>query len=237
MPIKLVTWNLEWATPERARGRTLKERFDEEQPDVVVLTETVSDMMGGDGHTICSEPRPSQRGAPRRRKVLMWSRHPWRNVDADGEGTLTDGRFVRGVTDSPLGPIEVVGVCIPWSHSHVTNGRRDCKAWEDHLDYLAALGELLRSKASEYPRILAGDFNQRVPRTRQPARAYAALMGALTGFEVATAGRLDADDKRAIDHVALDYRLRARRVEVLSNYDGERRLTDHFGLSVSLDAG
>ena len=128
-------------------------------------------------------------------------------------------------------------MCIPWSHSHVTNGRRDCKAWEDHLNYLQALGEFLRSTESRHPRMIVGDFNQRVPRSRQPLRAYAALMSSLSGFEVCTAGRLGEQEQRAIDHVALDYRLRVRRVAVLPNYAGERRLSDHFGLWVQLEAG
>lgn len=232
--MKLVNWNLEWANPDYSRGQELERRLIEQAPDVAVLTETAADFMAGAGHTICSEPRPLFKGAPRRRKVVIWSRNPWRDVDADGGGTLTDGRFVRGVTDTPLGPLEVWGVCIPWQDSHVRTGTCDKRRWEDHLDYLRDLGRLLREEPKTAPRIVAGDFNQRIPRKRNPQYAYDALIETFEALTIATTGELDADARQTIDHVAHSSDLSASPVTVLSELDGDCRLSDHFGVSVEL---
>jgi hypothetical protein len=40
------------------------------------------------------------------------------------------------VTDTPIGPIRFVGVCIPWRDAHVRTGRRDRAPCEDHLRFL-----------------------------------------------------------------------------------------------------
>ncbi len=241
--MKLVNWNLEWANPGYPRGRELKRRLLAQAPDVAVLTETVADFLAkgpeaGDrevtGHTICSEPRPMFKGAPRRRKVVVWSRSPWREVDTDGRGTLTDGRFARGITDTPLGPIEVWGVCIPWRDSHVRTGTCDKRIWEDHLDYLRDLGRLLREEPKALPRIVAGDFNQRIPRRRSPRYAYEALIEAFEPLNIATIGGLGPDARQTIDHVAHSSDLAASPVTVLSEMDGDRSLSDHFGVAVEL---
>ncbi len=232
--MRLVTWNLEWATPSSPRGRELERRLLTQVPDIVVLTETVEDFLAGDGYAICSEPRPMFRGAPRRRKVVIWSRRPWCAVDVDGRGTLTDGRFVRGVTDTPAGPIEVWGVCIPWCDSHVRTGTCDKRRWEDHLGYLRDLGRLLREEPKTLPRIVAGDFNQRIPRQRNPKYAFDALIETFEPLTLATAGELGPGARQTIDHVAHSADLAASPVTVLSEMDGERRLSDHFGVGVEL---
>lgn len=240
--MKLVTWNLEWATAVSPRGKKLERRLLAQAPDVAVLTETVVDFMAvtpkGEpdkpSHTICSEPRPLFKGAPRRRKVVVWSRNPWREVDADGRGTLTDGRFVRGVTETPIGPVEVWGVCIPWPDSHVRSGTCDKKRWEDHLDYLRDLGRLLRAEPKQAPRVVAGDFNQRIPRKRNPKYAYDALIEAFAPLTLATTGDLGPEARQTIDHVAHTSDLSASPVTVLSEIDGDRRLSDHFGVGVEL---
>ncbi len=234
--MKLVNWNLKWANPDYPRGQELKRRVLEQAPDVAVLTETVDDFMAGSGHTICSEPRPLFKGAPRRRKVVAWSRNPWREVDADGGGTLTDGRFVRGVTDTPIGPVDVWGVCIPWCDSHVRTGTCDKRRWEDHLDYLRDLGQLLRDVPATVPRVVAGDFNQRIPRQRNPQYAYEALIATFATLTLATTGELGADARQTIDHVAHTSDLSASPVTVLSELDGDRSLSDHFGVSVNLQS-
>lgn len=171
------------------------------------------------------------RGAPRRRKVVLWSRNEWTEVDANAGGRLSDGRFVRGVTDLGESPVEVWGVCIPWRDSHVRTGRKDCKPWEDHLEYLSELNPLLLEK-SRFPKIVLGDFNQRIPRARSPVRAYEALMNAFSPLSIATSGTMPKSGKQAIDHVAHSEELTASDVYDLSQHHDGKRLSDHFGVVV-----
>src|SRR3546814_18022620 len=93
-----------------------------------------------------------------------------------------------GETQTPLGSVLVVGVCVPWADAHVTTGRRDRQRWQDHRTYLDALGPLLRAVGDERPIIVSGDFNQRIPRRWSPVEVYDALTTAFSGFAVATEG-------------------------------------------------
>jgi hypothetical protein len=106
------------------------------------------------------------------------------------------------MTDTPLGLIDVTAICIPWSRAHVSGGRRDRRPWEDHLKFIEGVTPLLKAEPSR-PRILLGDFNQRIPRGSQPMRAFEALHGMLEPwFELATAGVKDRQGRAAIDHLA-----------------------------------
>jgi endonuclease/exonuclease/phosphatase family metal-dependent hydrolase len=171
-----------------------------------------------------------------RRKVLLWSRAPWRDVDDLGDPALPGGRFVAGTTDTPVGEVRVLGVCIPWRDAHVRTGRRDRAGWEDHLTYLTHLGPLLRREAAEHTHlVVAGDYNQRIPRRGQPERVADALEQAFRGLEVVTAG-VRCEGRSLIDHVAVNGGLVARAVETLPRADGLGRLSDHDAVVVELRA-
>ena len=58
---------------------------------------------------------------------------------------MPPGRFVFGVTQTSLGGVAVIGICIPWFGSR-TEARRKLERrvpWEDHEQYLAGLAEVL----------------------------------------------------------------------------------------------
>lgn len=142
------------------------------------------------------------------------------------------GRFVSGITSG----IRVVGLCIPWSMAHVTSGRRDRKPWEDHLAYLEALGPVLEKFLSKpEPVIATGDWNQRIPRTRQPAATYDSLTKALADLKVVTAGILPEVGEPLIDHLALSAALTASGMRILPKRDEEGKpLSDHIGYSMEI---
>ena len=74
---------------------------------------------------------------------------------------MPPGRFVSGVTQTSVGEVTVIGVCIPWFGSR-TEARRKLERklqWEDHEQYLAGLAEVLK-QGSEKRLIVMGDFNQ-----------------------------------------------------------------------------
>jgi hypothetical protein len=314
---RLCVWNVMWAKAGTERGEAVRKRLEEAGFDVICLTEGV---VGGNrrprlkpggiqgscgllpegGYVIDSDPDYGYRMIEGRRKVLLWSRRPWREVDRVGDPGMPGGRFVSGVTETPAGDVRVVGVCIPWDWAHVKTGRKDRERWEDHLRYLGGLERYLRGFDGEQrgggwelpdaageaapftltqgpgqarhswdaaiararwetrrraggekresgreeqiaagtgiawgiPVVLAGDFNQTIPRTRARVDVYEALMQALRGWDVATAGL------GGIDHVALSGGLRALRVESWeAEYGGGKRVSDHAGVTVEVGWG
>ena len=138
MSLRLVNWNVEWATPRSRRSTEILSRIGEHAPEVICLTEAHIGLLSRDGHTICSQSDygyPTKEG---RRKVLLWSREPWEQIDDVGIDSMPPGRFVSGVTLTSVGEATIIGVCIPWFGSRTEARRKlECKMrWEDHGQYL-----------------------------------------------------------------------------------------------------
>lgn len=232
--VRIVNWNVEWKHSHSQAARILRERIFETDPDIVCLTEGYADFFGGPGHVIEADADYGYPIHEGRRKVLLWSRHSWTNVDRIGSAELPGGRFVRGTTTTPIGDMDVIGVCIPWSAAHVTSGRRDRQRWEDHLAYLRGLACLLPRGAARL--VLLGDFNQKVPRTTAPMTVYQALEDALLSrLALATAGPIAPLGEQLIDHVAHSRDLISTKVQAISNRTERSRLSDHLGVAVSLE--
>lgn len=230
----VATWNTEWRVPGSADADLLVERLRAVSPDIICLTEAYVDLLQGHGHLIACDPDHGYSVVPGRHKVMLWSRHPWEDMDAAGHPDLPPGRFVAGRTWTPIGAVQVIGVCIPWRGAHVQTGHRDRRPWQDHLTYLAALPAILWAAAE--PTLLIGDFNQRVPRRYTPAAVHDALGVALGNrFRIATSGPIAPLQESAIDHVAHTPDLWPLNVNGLSNLnDAGRKISDHFGVAVSL---
>lgn len=181
---------------------------------------------------ISSGPDHGYRSAPGRRKVLLWSRQPWTEVDVVGSPSLPSGRFVSGVAQG----VRFVGVCVPWRDAHVQSGRRDRQPWEDHLNYLEAITPLLRRYLQSGPPVcLIGDFNQRIPRKRQPQDVFEALQSLLgLGLTPCTAGIPDERGDHLIDHVCLSTGFRVGSMQVVPREREGVKLSDHPGLWVNL---
>ena len=121
--MRVITWNVEWATTNSRRTAEILSRINEHDPEVVCLTETDTGLLSSHGHTICSQADYGYEVRESRRKVVLWSREPWREVDDVGLDLMPPGRLVAGVTQTSLGNVTVVGVCIPWFGSR-TEARR-----------------------------------------------------------------------------------------------------------------
>ncbi len=242
--MKVVNWNVQWATPGSERSPEILRRIAECCPDIVGLTETDCRLLSGwDGHAIAAGPAPGQAAARNRRKVLLWSRHKWTGVDDLGSDKLPPGRFVAGTTDTPAGQIRVIGVCIPWHNANVNVGDKNKTPWEDHSSYLDALSSIINNK-SPTPLLVMGDFNQQIGQRRRPYPPLShpvrpLLLGAIQagrppGLTIATAG-LGLRGRRAIDHISVSGDLSAVSLATIDNFDGERRLSDHFGVVAELN--
>jgi endonuclease/exonuclease/phosphatase family metal-dependent hydrolase len=230
--LRILLWNVEWASPRSQRGRRIRSRVAELAPDVVCLTEATAAMLPEDGFVLDAHADYGYGATGDRRKVLLWSRSPWTAVDRVGNETMPGGRYASGVT---LGT-RFVGICVPWRDAHVRTGRRDREPWEDHRRYLDALHGVVQTyAAAPEPLVVLGDLNQRVPRYRQPPDVYAALQRVLwEGLACPTAD--DADWVHAqIDHLLVGAGVEVLDVVALPRVDPDGlRVSDHDGLVVRL---
>ena len=101
--MRAVTWNVEWATARSRRTPEILRRIDGHAPEIVCLTETDVRLLSQRGYTICSQPDAGYGIKMSRRKVILWSREPWDEVDDVGLDSMPPGRFVAGVTRTSLG--------------------------------------------------------------------------------------------------------------------------------------
>lgn len=97
------------------------------------------------------------------RKVVIASRWPISGVRIDLD-VPTPGRFVSATVETPEGPLNVIGICIPWVASRVGIGK--ATNWEDHRCFLEVLSPVL-AELARTPFLVAGVFNQRIPQSRQ----------------------------------------------------------------------
>lgn len=230
--VRIGTWNTNWAVPNRARGRLVSGILAEAQCDVLCVTEGSAGLLPRQDHIIdAGEDWGYPLRNKDRRKVLLWSRHPWDEKDCFSSAGFPEGRIVKGVTETPIGPLTVIGVCIPWRDAHVNGGRKDRTRWQDHQIWLEAFERLPCRNVTERTVVL-GDFNQRIPRCGAPIRVYEALRRAFATFEIPTAGALPGDPGLAIDHIAHTpdlERTDSFAIWPRRNSDDES-LSDHFGV-------
>lgn len=233
-PLRLVLWNVEWAKTSMRRGQRIAEILADVAPDVMCLTETTLDLLPAGGNVIEAEPDYGYAHDGGRRKVVLWSKTPWTDVDDVGSPQMPGGRYISGCT---LG-VRFTGVCVPWRDAHVRTGRRDRKAWQDHLVYLEHLAPIASQQASEHvPVCLLGDFNQRVPRFRQPPHVHEALRSVLSAGLTCVTGDDVGLAHDLIDHVAVDSGFLVTDLVLLPKVtpDGVR-LSDHEGVVITLAA-
>ena len=239
MSLRVITWNVEWATPSSPRTSEILRRIGRHAPEVVCLTETHVGLLPQDGHSICSRPDYGYTIKEDRPKVMLWSREPWEQVDDVGINSMPPGRFVSGVTKTSLGTVTVIGVCIPWFGSR-TEARRKLERkmrWEDHEQYLVGLTKVLGG-GSANRLIVMGDFNQIVGRgSRARLGLQSALQRAFPSSMTIVTSEIAFQGRRSIDHIALSEDLAVESLDVISNiYDG-RELSDHFGVIADLSPG
>lgn len=231
--VSIATWNIEWKASRTREAGLMRERLLACDPEIICLTEGYTDFFNGDGHLIEAENDYGYRLTRGRRKVTLWSRRSWADVDCVGDPTMPTGRFVAGRTETSIGMLTVIGVCIPWRDAHVSSGRRDRQRWQDHLAYVDGLARCLQQRRERT--VIIGDFNQRIPRTHVPSHVHQALLDCLANYSVPTAGRLPPDGQGSIDHLAHTGDLRASEVRTLSNLGpGGELLSDHFGIAARL---
>ena len=238
MTMSMVNWNVEWATPGSHRTPEIRKRIDGYKPDVVCLTETHTELLFPSGHVICSQPDTGYGIRENMRKIMLWSREPWDQVDDLGHQSMPPGRYVSGVTRTPVGEVTVIGICIPWhmSREETRRGPERKGRWEDHRLFLECLSEVLKGGQGR-PLIVVGDFNQRIGQGKfVPPNLRSALQDAMPEHVTVATSALGHRGSRCIDHMALSEKLAAESLSVIGNMAGESKLSDHCGVGAILSA-
>lgn len=226
----MTTWNSEWATLKDSRGLQIARILRESDSDIIVLTEGCRALLPSDGYVIEGSEDWGYVSKDRdRRKVILWSRHPITEHDTIGHPELPTGRFVSGNITVLSKHIHVIGVCIPWSGAHVRTGRRDREPWQDHNTYLGYLEQIVQSRPQ--PLMIAGDFNQRIPRRHQPLDSYELLVAAFRQMNIHTIG---ITEPAFIDHIATSKSLKASDLKKISKEQHGAKLSDHDGVTITL---
>lgn len=235
--LTVATWNLERQAPDRPRAGVMLSRLAALQPHLLCLTEAhVHSTRDLGGHAVSTPGVSWSKAAETERKVVLWSRHPWREIDERGAPGCETGAFVQAVTETPLGLIRVIGVCIPYHFASPLGLTPKAKPWSQHLRFLEGLATVVDARDGATPCMLLGDFNQVIPCIWGPKAAASALIGALGDLAVVTKGPLPNINKPAIDHIAHCARMRATRVWGLSDRgDQGERLSDHFGVAAAIE--
>ena len=229
----VATWNTQWARRGSGRGSRIAARLEAAATDVAVVTEGERELLPVQGWTVDAGGDWGYGPQSSRRKVVVWSRFPL-SVDFVGDRGATKGRLVVTTASTPLGPLRIVGVCIPWRDAHVSTGRGDAQPWSEHMHYLDQLADFLPGLSQDRPTVIAGDFNQRVPRVRQPIRVADRLQDVLAEWSIHTAGPLPNGPH--IDHIATNPRLVCESVHDWPAADRLGRLSDHAGVVCRLSA-
>lgn len=232
--MRIATWNLQWAAPGSARHARALDQLVGLDADIIVTTEDSVHDWAPYPHRLDAGSDwgyPIREG---RRKVIAWSRTPW--IDrAELRASATRGRFVQGATKVGGSLVQILAVCIPWQNAHVRTGRRDRSMWGEHLEFCEALKPAVAEAATAGVTIVAGDFNQRIPRFGQPRVVAEALEDALRPLEIPTSGEHPVG--RLIDHIAVGRDVVVRDVTAWPNIIDGHRISDHRGVAVSLDTG
>ena len=247
--MRILNWNTQIASPRGVNGRfevvqAIVAGYD---GDIICLTEAYPETLPSGGHIVSSGPsgwgRHERLGA---RKVLLWSKNPWRETDQIGSERLPEGRFVSAVTEACGVAVNVVGMCIPFhNYRYDKSWAEKRKAiWQGASEYLDALREEVLQQDKYCRRtILIGDYNMQIPPSTYPYPSQEVNRKreeTFADWQIPTA--LDRDitglDKPLVDHIALTADFRVRSISVIDRYGSEiLSLSDHNGVCVDIVPG
>ena len=231
--MRVATWNLERKKPTSPRGAEAIDYLRSLDVEVIVVTEARTSFMDGEGYVRVSDPPLGTRFAEDERKVVVWSASPLEDVAIDS--SIDPRRFVAVRTATSIGPLIVLGVCIPWHMAEVTyhSGPKK-KPWEEHIEYLDHLKPILGQLGE--PFVTAGDFNQRVPRPKGANRRVAEQLAAtFADTEIVSSGVPSGCERQGIDHIAVSRELTATNVQGWPNDVSGNRLSDHDGVLADVE--
>ncbi|MDE2776124.1 MAG: endonuclease/exonuclease/phosphatase family protein [Chloroflexota bacterium] len=246
--MRILNWNTEFVSPRAKSDKfeRIRATIAAYDADIICLTEAYPEALPDGGYLIKSNESGRVRAeAGGARKVILWSRNDWSDVDVIGSPEMPVGRFVSAKTKGAQG-IEwtFVGMCVPYFGYRVnkkTWGDEAMRPWQGAEIYLDCLASVVLPQNRFGKRaILLGDYNMHIPpgnSSRQTKAVSQKCAAAFAGWEMPTAGEINdpALDKRFIDHVALTNDIELRSIRFISRFarDGTR-LSDHNGVCLDV---
>ena len=245
--MRILNWNtqadrLRVRTPKFAKARELIAGYG---ADVICLTEALPESMPDGGHSITSELSDWKHEGRGARKVVLWSRFGWKNIDTIGSDALPEGRFICASTECDGAIVNFIGMCIPYHgyRNHQRWHERRKRYWQGACEYLDSLRvDILPQSRFQKQTILLGDFNLQIPPHRYPGKntdVNRKREATFDGWSIPTAGEWNdpALDRRFIDHVAHTPDLKARSMHFFSRIaaDGSE-LSDHNGVCIEIES-
>ena len=244
--IRVLNWNTQIATPRGVNWRyeTVKTVIRLHEADIICLTEAYPETMPSGGHIVTSDlagwGRHERLGA---RKVVLWSKHEWYDVDDFGSARLPEGRFVSAKTKFMGVELRVIGICIPDHNyrAHESWAEKRMGYWQGACEYLDALREEILPRDEFRERtILIGDYNLQIPPSTYPYPSSVANKKreqTFADWSIPTAldWRAMNLDKAIVDHIALTPDFRTMSVRVIGRFSTEiLSLSDHNGVCVDI---
>lgn len=227
--MKILLWNVQWATLRSKKGKEIQRIYRDIAPDIACITEGYLQYWRDEGNVISSVADYGYITKEGQRKVILISTEPWECCDDTGSPQLPSGRYCFGRTHG----LNIHGVCIPWRDAHVSTGNKNRKTWEDHRQYLDALKPMIQDAQNQT--IVLGDYNQRIPRKRSPEDLYSKLLDTFKpNFTISTTGMITELNKQAIDHFASTNDIQVKGISIINNYLGTLELSDHFGFVIEI---
>lgn len=233
--MRILNWNTE-ANKKLIRAgkpQLVRDFLSNQDADVICLTEAFPEYLPEGEHVLCSGISgwgwPEEQGA---RKVFLWCRNGWTDIDDVGSAELPPGRFIRAKTQIAGLEWTIYGMCIPW---HEYGKSRGLPQWQGACDYLDALrlDELPLANDSKRT-ILAGDFNLQIPPFGYPRKGSDVdrkREAAFNGWLIPTSGIR----RHFIDHIAMSTDLGVESMQFISKYSADgMQLSDHNGVVIDV---
>lgn len=235
--LRFLVWNLERQSLASQSGRLQHQCIKGAQAHIAVLTET---WIGWDailgGFEVSVFGATWSKTDPEERKILMWSGQPWRDVETARFGIANEERIIAATTDTPIGPVRVVGVCIAYHGAMVRHPEHPQPMWAEHRAYIEQLAAFMARQPSDLPLLIGGDYNQRIPGKFAPRDLRASLIASLGTARVVTDGDHGDDKVQLIDHLALSPNLKSSGLDlIIPPKIGTRPVSDHIGAVVSVE--
>lgn len=139
--LKIINWNTQGDLDSIPKRNELCTMFTSLDADIICLTEAYREYLPTDGHIIEGELSGWKYDQNGGRKVFLWSKFNWENIDAVGDAHLPPGRFLSAYL--PKFDLKLIGVCIPWFQYRNQDITRN---WEGHKLYTKYLAKILQNE-------------------------------------------------------------------------------------------
>lgn len=247
--MRIATWNLARPRPTGRRARALLEHVASIQADLWVLTETHVGFHPGPSYRMVASSAPAQDRTPSERWTMIWARE---ELAAASVATADDERTACARLVMPDGrPLHVYGTVLPWLSDRRRHPLKGAASFAVALAEQGADWRRLRDVEPAAALCVAGDLNQDLRPTGHyygSAAGRAALRAALegAGLTCLTGGDRDpvarfGGGRASIDHVCVAGLSLADGDDAISAWPAPehvgRRLSDHHGVVVDLEAG